>query len=273
MVVSRLSGNFPLKGTGRALVTYRPMALSRQFGRRFVLDHMLPCTGRAAARDYSFAGMVARRSLYVHVPKAAGVSVLKVLSGNAGMGHMSIREYQGVLRAGYMARATVMTTVRNSFDRVHSAYIFLKAGGWPGTRDEDFQRTLAPCASFEHFLLDWLERDDVQAMEHFRPTLDYLCDADGELFPFTFMARFERLEEDFAQMAHLIGAPAVLPRLNMRPPQQAADYRKVYTPAMVDAVERVYGPSIAALGYTFDGYSETIPALEQARRKKAKARA
>jgi hypothetical protein len=241
----------PIKRTARALAAYRLRAVHRQFGRRFLFDHALPGTGRADRRDYSLSPMVAAGTFYVHIPKAAGMSVLRALFGNAGMGHMSVREYRRVLRPGFVRRAKALTTVRNPWDRLHSAYHFLQRGGWPGTRDDAFHQLIATCPSFEHFVLDWLDRDDVQQVDHFRPSWDFLADDDGTLFPFAFVARFEALAADFAVLAGIVGGAATLPRLNATGGERA-DYRCAFTPHMVDRVQRYEAELIAATGYTFE---------------------
>lgn len=243
----------------------KAIGVLRHYGWDFLRDQVDPVRGDARGRDYTLSRMLATRSVFVHVPKAAGVSISQAIYGNYGMGHLSIRGYRSVLRRSFLKSAFVFTFVRNPWDRLHSAYRFLKAGGWPGTGDAVFHAVIADCPSFEHFVHDWLERADIQAIEHFVPSLELLLDRDGEFFPFDFVGRYERLAEDFAELADLFGVARDLPHLNTMSQPDALGYARVYTPRMVDAVARHYAGSIAALGYTFDGYSDAVPALEQVR--------
>lgn len=255
-----------LKDGFRAVRSLRLHATYREFGRVFVLDHLDPRRSTARQREYSFISMLATNSVYVHIPKTAGVSVQKTLYGNYGMGHMGIRKYRQFLRPGFLNRAFVFTVVRNPWSRLHSAYHFLMEGGWPGTRDEGFQKMLAcECPSFEHFVLDCLPRPEIREIDHFRPSLDQLLDTDGAFFPFDFIGRYARLEKDFAKLADAFGVPPRLPHLNTTGESTIMGYAKAYTPRMIDTVGELYRDTVAALGYTFDGYSDTIPALEKIR--------
>lgn len=250
-----------------AIRACRLREIYRQFGRQFLVDQLDPVREGARGRDYTLAGMIAAQSVFVHVPKTAGVAVLRALFGNCGMGHMTIREYQAVLRPSYLDRAFVFTVVRNPWDRLFSAYNFLRAGGWKGTRDDAFAAMLRDCPDFEHFVLDYLPREEIRAIDHFVPTLEYLVDGNGEFFPFDFIARYGRLDEDYRVLAALFGVRPRLPLVNATPGVRQRAYLKAYTPRMIDTVARYYGQTIEALGYWFDGYSETIPALERARRR------
>jgi hypothetical protein len=240
--------------------------LYRQYGGRFALEQVDPIRGVRAGRDYTLASMLATRSLFVHVPKTAGVSVLQALYGNYGMGHMSIREYEEVLRPSYLYNAFCFTVVRNPWDRLHSAYHFLKKGGWPGTRDAEYAEMLRNCRSFEHFVLDYLGREDIRKVDHFRPATDFLTDSSGALFPFDYVARFCRLDDDFRHLAGLFGVHPVLPRLNstMSGGPRVLPYLRAYTRPMVETVARHYADMIAAFGFHFDGHSGSMPGMERA---------
>lgn len=253
-----------LKPTFTALRACKPFEIYRQFGGHFLLDQFVPSREAARERDYTLGGMLATQSVFVHVPKTGGVSVQQAIFGNYGMGHMSIREYEQILHPGYLSRAFVFTVVRNPWDQLFSAYNFLKAGGWSGTRDADYYAMLRDCRSFEHFILDYLGREDIRAIDHFVPALDFLVDSSGEFFPFNFVARYSRLENDYAQLADMFGIDRKLPRLNITQGAGKGGYRQAYTPRMIDTVAEHYGDTIEALGYWFDGHSDTFPALEKA---------
>ncbi|MDE2561475.1 MAG: sulfotransferase family 2 domain-containing protein [Sphingomonadales bacterium] len=251
-----------------ALETLRDCRLRetcRQFGRHFLLDQIVPKRASARRSDYALSAMLATGSTFVHVPKTAGVSVLRALYGNIGMGHMSIREYQRILGPSFLNRAFVFTVVRNPWDRLFSAYSFLRAGGWPGSRDILYYEKIKDCASFEHFVLDYLGREDIREFDHFRPSLEYLVDDTGEVFPFDFIGRYARLDEDFGHLADLFGVDPALPRLNTGKNSGERKYLKAYTPRMIDTVAEYYGETIEALGYWFDGYADTVPALDRSR--------
>jgi hypothetical protein len=48
---------------------------------------------KVSSSGHSFKGMVDTKSIFVHVPKCAGVSISEALYGNLGGGHTTINEY------------------------------------------------------------------------------------------------------------------------------------------------------------------------------------
>lgn len=209
--------------------------------------------------------MIRTRSVFVHICKAAGVSVQQSLYGNLGAGHLGIADYQRLFTDGFVERAFVFTVVRNPWDRIHAAYQFLRQGGWPQW-DGPFHDQIADCRSFEHFVLEYLHLKRIRAIPHFRQTINQLRDRDGNFFPFDFIGRFCRLDADFAEIARHVRPGAQLKRLNVTPGSRPMGYVDAYTPEMIDVVARYYAETIDALGYWFDGFAVEVPALENLRR-------
>jgi hypothetical protein len=65
----------------------------------------------------------------VHVPKTAGVAISLALFGNLAGEHASIRDYQTIYPKSVFERYVRFTFVRNPWDRLLSAFSFLKSGG------------------------------------------------------------------------------------------------------------------------------------------------
>src|SRR5688500_36236 len=58
-------------------------------------------------KQTSIRGFLETDSLYVHLPKAAGISVLRALYGNNGFAHTSIRQYRRLFRSAFLDKAFV----------------------------------------------------------------------------------------------------------------------------------------------------------------------
>ncbi|HSH75802.1 MAG TPA: sulfotransferase family 2 domain-containing protein, partial [Longimicrobiales bacterium] len=78
---------------------------------------------------YTLRSFDDRRCIFVHIPKCAGFSVARSLFGNLAGGHLTVRKYQMIYRRREFSEYFKFTFVRNPWDRVVSAFFFLKEGG------------------------------------------------------------------------------------------------------------------------------------------------
>jgi len=198
---------------------------------------------------YTFSSFDDLRCIFVHIPKTAGVSVCRALFGNLAGAHRPIFEYQIVFRQREFDSYFKFTFVRNPWDRVHSAYRFLQAGGmndWDAAWAREFLR---PYHSFEHFVREGLGRPEVQRWIHFRPQSFFLTvPGQHHTDHLDFIGRFETLEADFKHVAAQLGLTgATLPHVNATPGAVvAADDLDAATR---DTVARLYRDDVKLLGY------------------------
>ncbi len=161
------------------------------------------------------------RSVFIHVPKTAGNSVARMLY-SVPSSHLSghtparnFRDYSPGLYANYL----VFATVRHPWDRLHSAYRYLKAGGMTPADRRWAARHLSAFDNFGAFVRasqDGALRQALFSGVHFRPQTDFLCDAEGRPIVDTLVrvddfasgmgAVCRRLSLDFAPV-HLNAAP------------------------------------------------------------------
>lgn len=79
---------------------------------------------------------------------------------------------------------------------------------------------------------------------------EYLVDLRGNVIV-DFIGRYERLEEDFAQICQRIGVPGLsLPHL--RKASERRDYRSYYTDELIELVSHHYQRDLDILGYGFE---------------------
>jgi hypothetical protein len=195
----------------------------------------------------------ARRFIFVHVPKTAGVSVSKALGGEDQLGHDPVTVY-GEHRGAYFSFAFV----RNPWDRLLSCFLYVKAGGRGFPHDLEAQAALADCDDFEHFATrigEYQERlRGVRALSvalphypHLLPQTFWTHDLSGEPL-LDVVGRFERLADDFAAIARRIGVDGRLPRVNTT---EHGDYRAHYSTDAADAIGEAYADDVERFGYEF----------------------
>ncbi len=198
---------------------------------------------------YSLQQFDEQHCIFVHIPKCAGVAVCRSLFGNYGAGHHSILTYRKVFSTAEFDRYFKFTFVRNPWDRLVSAWFFLKAGGFHAGDRRWAEENLSRWSDFNSFVQHWLTREKARSWEHFRPQCDYICAEDGTP-QVDFIGRYEHLEGDFARVCKQLGCRAVLAEENVRGLDRG-DYRSYYTAESRQIVGDVYHEDIALLGYTF----------------------
>jgi hypothetical protein len=197
--------------------------------------------------------------IFIHIPKTGGSSVAHSLFGTNSR-HVPYYEYQHVSPAKFR-RFFKFAFVRNPWDRIVSTYLFLQRGGM---NDQDRvwgDANLRFYADFASFVRGWVNEDNVRSWVHFVPQADFILD-DADRLMVDFLGRFERLGDDFRQVADRLGCDAQLPKINATGREHFTSY---YDEESYAIVRRVYARDIAAFGYEFEptgprgGLSEDAP--------------
>ncbi len=204
--------------------------------------------GRATLRPF-----VENRCIFVHIPKTAGVSVNTGLFGSKTGFHRKISSYQAIFSQREYNDYFKFAFVRNPWDRVASAYLFLKQGGLHSTDRHWAEKHLAPYATFDAFVRGWLKPENVRLKHHFIPQAEFIClpgKADTEL---DFIGTYENLRADYDHVRDVLGTGKALPEKNVTAGKQK-DFRSYYTAQTRAIVADVYRKDIELLGYTFHEY-------------------
>ena len=203
--------------------------------------------------EYGLSGFDETKSIFVHIPKAAGISVAKALYGNLAGGHSDLSFYRRVFSFQEYSNYFKFTFVRNPWDRVYSAYSFLKAGGW-NDEDQSWANThLSGVDDFEVFVNEHLANSHIQSHIHFKPQCEFV-DARGYLnCGVDFLGYFENIQQDFSAIAARLSKPEQLPHQNKtQRSEHRAHYRELYTSSMIECVAQLYAKDVEAFGYRFD---------------------
>jgi hypothetical protein len=163
------------------------------------------------------AAMRRRKLIFVHVPRAAGTSVVRALYGSGCIRHVSMRYYRAV-HPRLAAQAQSFALLRDPIDRFLSAYNFVRRGGTPSCRLSDaFAAQTAHIASVDDYLSFLEGRRPLDLDFVMRPQSWFVCDRDGAVL----VKRLFLYGEDQVQLAAFLRAYGV-PRSTSPPARSFA---------------------------------------------------
>lgn len=197
---------------------------------------------------YSFLPFDQYKTIFIHLPKCAGISVSKALFGNLAGGHTRLEMHLNIFDPENILNYFKFTIVRNPWDRLVSAYHFLEKGGFEPQDKKWFENNLRKYKDFDHFIRDWLSEDNIWTWRHFRPQYSYFLD-DNQKVPLDFIGYIENIDSDFELICNKLGIENRLKKLNK---SSHKDYTEYYTEETKQLVADVYADDIHILGYTFD---------------------
>ncbi len=195
--------------------------------------------------------------IFIHIPKAAGTSIERVVFESDGWlsGHVSANDYVRYDRAkfeGYFSFAFV----RNPFDRMVSAFHYLKAGGG-NEKDSKWARdNLSDYESFEEFILalrDEDTRERILKWVHFVPQYKFVCDESKNVLV-NFIGRVENIERDFLFIKKQLGFERDLIHTNT---SRHNDFSHYYNSESYSIVAEIYRDDFILFDYDLD-YEEYI---------------
>lgn len=203
---------------------------------------------------FGYRRLIETRSVFVHIPKAAGLSIAASLYGTEGGLHTKLATYRYVLSKSEFESFFKFSFVRNPWDRLLSAYRFLKAGGWTDIDRRWYQQNLGTCRDFREFVKRYLPRPEVRDWIHFRPQHEFLCLPWRSGPQVDFLGYFENIEQDFEVVRDQLGVKCELLTRN-RKNLSNQSYVDSYDDELIRIVGHHYRTDVRMLGYTFDNSS------------------
>lgn len=193
------------------------------------------------------------QSIFVHVPKSAGISIGYSLYGRKTGDHRTIADYKLCFKKDEFKSFFKFTFVRNPWDRLVSAYLYMKNGG-RNKEDYDWStKVLSPYKNFEEFVIGWLKEENIRQGLHFRPQYEFLC-SKGSTIEVDFIGHFENIANDYDYIKSKIGMGRELGCYN-KTGNKKKDYRRYYTGRTKEIVEYIYREDIKLFGYDFNNRS------------------
>lgn len=187
--------------------------------------------------------------IFVHIPKTGGISLKKSLFGySSPLPHLSVRDYKVIFGQTTYKNYFKFSFVRNPWDKILSAYIYLKMGRCT-TRDKEWaDMNLGSYKDFESFVKSWVNPKNIHTYVHFVPQYRFICDRN--LVPeVDFVGHFENFEKDFKDIQEILGLHSQLQHLNKS--NRARNYQDYYTQETREIIAHVYRRDIEIFGYNF----------------------
>ena len=205
---------------------------------------------------YTYKPYDDNRCIFVHIPKAAGQSICRSLFGNLAGGHATLADYQIIFSRREFDSYFKFTFVRNPWDRVFSAYNFLKKGG-ANEFDRQWAPKIACYETFDNFIKRGLHTPQMVKKLHFRPQHWFLDVPYHSDISVDFVGFFENIVQDFEIIKSRLNLDhdPVLKHVNQSSLNQKLDYRDFYTDETREIVGRFYCQDIKRFGYEFDNSS------------------
>jgi hypothetical protein len=191
------------------------------------------------------------RCIFIHITKTAGTSVAKGLFNYLPYHYTGI-DYRVIYGRKTFSRYFKFAFVRNPWDRLYSAYRYLKSGGWNQEDERWYRENLSNFDDFNDFVQHWLNLKNIQSHIHFRPQHHFICDNKDRILV-NYLAYFETLENDFNTIAQHLNIDSTLRHHNASP---SNSYIKVYNDASKKIVADVYAKDITLFGYSFEGIKQ-----------------
>jgi len=197
-------------------------------------------------KDYSLKPYDDNNCIFVHIPRCAGVSLSKTLFGNLGGGHYTIDDYSMIFNPNEFKTYFKFSIVRNPWDRLVSAYLYLKGGGIGDPDRIWFENNIAQYPDFHTFVKEWLNENNIWKWYHFKPQYSFIC-IDNTI-AVDFLGRYESLQQDFNNIARTLNIKTVLIRENKT---ERNNYRDYYDDETKELVASVYDKDIKLFEYFF----------------------
>lgn len=198
----------------------------------------------------TFKPFLENKCIFVHIPKAAGISVGSSLFGRHTGNHTSIAEYQMAFSQKEFESFYKFTFVRNPWDRLLSAYLFLKKGGRNDGDKKWAAENISHFNNFQDFVLNWVTPENVLSGIHFMPQYYFVTLPGNKKIQVDFVGKFENLGPDFKIVKNKLGIGGSLVFEN-KTEDKSSDYRNFYNRETQKVVARVYKEDIALFDYQF----------------------
>jgi hypothetical protein len=202
--------------------------------------------------DFSLRRYYTNKCVFVHITKAAGTSLALSLFGELPY-HYTAQEYRVIYGRRDFNSFFKFTFVRNPWDRLYSAYSYLKGGGWNEQDAQWSYDNLSDIQSFDDFVINWLSEDRLSSHIHLWPQSDFICNAWGQPI-IDHLGYFETIQQDF----DLVAARLNLQQVNLKHTNASKreGYTSVYSDAAIQKVAALYSKDIANFGYQFNGLNK-----------------
>tara|TARA_B110000908_G_scaffold156733_1_gene196166 strand:- start:1711 stop:2394 length:684 start_codon:yes stop_codon:yes gene_type:complete len=186
-------------------------------------------------------------AVFIHIPKAAGMSVVNALFGVNNSNHAMARDYISEDSSRF-ENTFSFAIVRNPYTRLYSAYTYLNGGGKDPIDLVWRKLFLSKYDSFESFVINGgLEVAISCKADHFIPQYEFIFDNAGDL-QCDYYGRIEELVEVERFLSDRLNRDVVLGKHNATVISKV-NIRSMYTVEMIGKVDYFYRKDFSLLEY------------------------
>ncbi|GAA0856963.1 sulfotransferase family 2 domain-containing protein [Aliiglaciecola litoralis] len=159
--------------------------------------------------------MTKHKCVFIHIPKAAGTSILQTLNGkntHIQRDHANVQTFIASNKALF-EKSFTFTIVREPTDRVLSIYKYLKNGGNGRGDLKTADLINAKFKNINDFVMHYMSVDLLSNQLLFKPQYTFICDEHYNI-KVDFVGRFESLEQDFAHICKVLNIHRKLKKVN-----------------------------------------------------------
>ena len=210
-----------------ALARLRSTLISSPYIQNAILNNskLFWLTARLTFNDPYQALNHRHRVIFIHIPKNAGTSIEQTLFKEK-VGHKTIFQFQTYSQHCF-DQYFKFCVVRNPYDRLVSAFHFLKSGGKNESDKKWAEAHLHQYADFKSFvdhLNDGHFAQRILQWQHFRPQFYYVIDLNNKL-NIDHIMKYETLHESIIPVLNYLNAPQIsLQHSNQSSHQTWQDY-------------------------------------------------
>jgi hypothetical protein len=189
--------------------------------------------------------------IFIHIPKCAGNAVQKSLFGKVVFGHQTIRQYQLAFTSSEYRKACKFTITRDPFERIVSAWRFLRAGGFHKHDAKFYEDILSHLPSFDHFVNEWLVHQDLDrcGCVHFKPQVHYIREFNGSI-PMNHIVKMSNLAVEYENLRSRFGGGSLVVDNQSRDSTTDCTLTEVNKETL-SAISSLYSEDYEQLGYPY----------------------
>jgi len=168
--------------------------------------------------------MTKNKCIFIHVPKAAGTSVLQALHGknvHIQRDHCEIQAFRSACKPFYQSYYK-FTFVRHPVDRIYSSYRYLLGGGNKMNNNNLPKLLNEKYPNFNDFVKLYLDEDRIRTIFLFRPQFTFFCNENFEPLV-DFIGRYESINDDFEVVKDKLKLKRGLPLVNVSEVKEKVD--------------------------------------------------
>jgi hypothetical protein len=190
--------------------------------------------------------MCKNNCIFIHIPKAAGTSVLHALSGSTvhiQRDHCSAFNFKSADKKRF-EKSYKFAFVRDPVDRLQSVHRYLLSGG-NGINNKRLSTLISTkLVNFEDFVFNYLDPMRLHTEVLFRPQFSFLCNEHYDVLV-DFVGRYEQIDKDFEIIKSQLNLSGDLPKSNI---SKASSETRLDV-KVVDRIKELYSKDFELFGY------------------------